>query len=81
MKVRKARGRRVAGGKRIGRTLGFDKAGGAGGSKGFIGYAGVPKAGDEEGIGFIGVDAGCLWRKIGAVRNLVDGLRSLMMKL
>jgi hypothetical protein len=62
--VRKARGRRVAGGSNIGRIVGFRatgfKIGGAGiGAirRGRIGCAGVAKAGEEEGMGF-GVDSG-----------------------
>ncbi len=65
--VRNANGRKVAGGRIIGRMLAFDGA--AAGLKGLIGYAGVPKAGDEEGIGFNG--AGVLGAlKIGAAREL-----------
>lgn len=64
----------------IGSAVDFDKVGGAGGSKDFMGYAGVPKAGEEDGIGFIGVEASCFWRKMGAVRNLVDGLLLPMMR-
>ena len=48
VKVRKAKGRRVAGGREIGRTAGRAGAGVA--AKDFRGWAGVPKAGDEEGI-------------------------------
>lgn len=63
--VRKATGRRVAGGNKIGRIL--DLA--AGTLNGRIGWAGVAKAGDEEGMGFdgAGVAGG---RKMGAVRGL-----------
>lgn len=50
VKVRNAKGRNVAGGRRIGRTLGF--ASGAESSKGLIGCIGVAKAGEDEGIGF-----------------------------
>ena len=52
MKVLKARGRRVAGGSRIGRTLAF--VGAAAALKCLIGCTGVAKAGEEEGIGFGG---------------------------
>lgn len=48
VKVRKARGRRVAGGREMGRTAGRAGAGVA--LKDFRGWAGVPKAGDEEGM-------------------------------
>jgi hypothetical protein len=64
--VRNAKGRKVAGGRRIGKMLAF--AGAAVGLKGCMGYAGVPKAGDEEGIGFNGAGVfGAL--NIGAVRG------------
>ena len=57
--VRNAKGRRVAGGGITGRMLAF-AAGGAT-LKGLMGCAGVPNAGEDEGIGFegAGVD-GCL---------------------
>jgi hypothetical protein len=54
--VLNARGRNVAGGRRIGRILAF--TGAAVGLKARTGYAGVPKAGDEEGIGFNGAGVG-----------------------
>lgn len=50
--VRNAKGRSVAGGRRIGRTLGFAR--GAASSKGLMGCTGVAKAGEEEGMGFWG---------------------------
>lgn len=49
VKVRNAKGRRVAGGRIMGRTAAFA---GAGGWNGLKGCAGVAKAGDEEGIAF-----------------------------
>lgn len=60
VKVRKANGRSVAGGRMIGRMAAF----GALTAKGFGGWTGVPKAGDEEGI----ADEGgiCCLRKTGA---------------
>lgn len=56
--VRKANGRSVAGGSSIGRTVAFGGGLSAGGARiaatlrGLMGCAGVPKAGDDEGIGF-----------------------------
>lgn len=50
--VRNANGRRVAGGSIIGSMLAL--AGAGPGLKGLIGYAGVPKAGEEDGIGLNG---------------------------
>lgn len=47
VKVRKASGLSVAGGRIIGRTAAFA---GAGGWNGLSGWAGVAKAGDEDGI-------------------------------
>lgn len=71
--VRKASGRKVAGGKRIGKTV--DLAGGfsAGGARiaatlrGLMGWAGVPKAGDDEGIGFAGTAEGFSGRLVVAI--------------
>jgi hypothetical protein len=54
--VLKARGRKVAGGSRIESILAF--AGAPAGLKGRIGCAGVPNAGDDEGIGFNGAGVG-----------------------
>lgn len=63
--VRNANGRNVAGGRIMERMLVFAVAGT--GLNGFIGYAGVPKAGDEEGMGFnVAGVLGAL--KIGAAR-------------
>ena len=64
--VRKARGRRVAGGRRTGRMLAFVAAVGA--LKGRMGCTGVPNAGEDEGIGFngAGVKGGL---NIGAARG------------
>lgn len=62
--VRKARGRRVAGGRSMGRTVGFAAGFSAGGARmgavlrGLMGWTGVPNAGDEEGIGFGGTADG-----------------------
>jgi hypothetical protein len=64
--VRKARGRKVAGGRMIGRIAAF----GALMLKGFRGWTGVPKAGEDEGMAEDGI-ALC-FRKIGA------GVRSMM---
>ena len=50
VKVRKARGRNVAGGRRMGSMLPL--VGTEATLKGRIGCAGVAKAGEEEGIGF-----------------------------
>ena len=58
VKVRKASGRSVAGGRRMGRTVDLAAGRRAGGARigavrrGSMGWTGVPKAGDEEGIGF-----------------------------
>ena len=69
MKVLKARGRKVAGGSRIGRILAF--AGMAAALKGRMGWTGVANAGDEEGIGFNGA-AGVLGTlKMGAARLMI----------
>lgn len=67
VKVRKARGRKVAGGRRIGNMLAFGAM--AAGLNGFMGCTGVPNAGDDEGIGFEGAGvAGTL--NMGAARGL-----------
>lgn len=55
VKVRKASGRKVAGGSSIGRMLGFDKGATL---KDRIGWAGVANAGDEEGMGLTGAGVG-----------------------
>ena len=60
VKTRKAIGLRVAGGNKTGSTDAF------GGAGAFMGCTGVPKAGDEEGIGSVGEGAA---RKRGAVRR------------
>jgi hypothetical protein len=54
--VLKARGRKVAGGRRIGSILAFTAA--PAGLNCLMGYAGVPNAGDDEGIGFNGAGVG-----------------------
>jgi hypothetical protein len=54
--VLKAKGRRVAGGRRTGSMPAL--TGAAVTLKGLIGCAGVPKAGDDEGIGFKGAGVG-----------------------
>lgn len=66
VKVRKARGRKVAGGRRIGSILPL--VGTAAALNGRIGCAGVAKAGDEEGIGFAGAGVGG-GLKMGAARG------------
>jgi hypothetical protein len=66
VKVRKARGRKVAGGRSTGRMLVFGAA--VVTLKGRIGCTGVPNAGDEEGIGFDGAGVGC-GLNIGAARG------------
>lgn len=53
MKALNARGRRVVGGRIIGRILAF-AAGGGGTLNGLTGYAGVPNPGEDDGIGFKG---------------------------
>lgn len=64
VKVRNARGRRVAGGSNMGRTVAFETGCSAGGARiaatrrGLIGWTGVPNAGDEEGIGFAATASG-----------------------
>lgn len=56
VKVRKASGRRVAGGRSIGRTVDFAAGLSAGGAligavlRGLMGWTGVPNAGDDEGM-------------------------------
>lgn len=67
VKVRNAKGRRVAGGSITGRILAL--AAGGPTLNGLMGCAGVPNAGEDDGIGFEGVGvAGC--RKIGAAFKL-----------
>lgn len=65
--VRKARGRSVAGGISIGSIDGLDVSGGF---EIRIGWTGVPKAGEEEGIKFGCAGVWCV-RKTGAVRVCV----------
>lgn len=70
VKVRKATGRSVVGGRRIGR---MDTLGGATGTglATFVGYTGgVPKPGDEENVGFVG---GC--RGVPVATGIVVGER------
>jgi len=67
VKVLKASGRRVAGGRSIGSTAGFAglRAGGArigAVLRGRMGWTGVPNAGDDEGIRFSGTSEGLLGR-------------------
>jgi hypothetical protein len=56
VKVRKASGRSVAGGRRIGSTVDFATGFNAGGARigavlrGLMGWTGVPNAGDEDGM-------------------------------
>lgn len=66
VKVLKARGRRVAGGRMMGRIGAF----GALTAKGFSGWAGVPKAGEEEGMA---EDGGCWF-----LRNIGAGVLSIL---
>lgn len=59
VKVRKASGRRVGGGSKMGRIVGMEglKTGGGGGRAacvGGMGWRGVPNAGDEEKVVFCG---------------------------
>lgn len=64
VKVRNASGRSVAGGRRIGRTVGFGAGLRVGGARigavlrGGIVWRGVPNAGEEDGIGFSGTAEG-----------------------
>ena len=70
MNVRKASGRRVAGGRIIGRMAAF----GALTAKGFGGWTGVPKAGEEDGIEEDGMGL-CFRRNMGAgVLSIVNVL-------
>lgn len=62
VKVRKASGLNVAGGSMMGRIAAF----GALTLKGLSGCAGVPKAGDDEGMADEGGPGGCCFRKMGA---------------
>jgi hypothetical protein len=75
--VRKATGRRVAGGRRIGRILGFE-IGAMVNDR--TGWAGVAKAGDEDGIGLrgAGVAGG---RNIGAARGISFWLGRLILEV
>lgn len=68
VKVRNARGRNVAGGRRMGRMAAFD---GADTLKGLSGWTGVPKAGEEEGIEDEGMLAA---RFLGAKNGVAGGL-------
>jgi hypothetical protein len=72
--VRKARGRRVAGGNSTGSMLGFD----TGATNGRIGCAGVAKAGEEDGMGLSGAGVGG-GRKMGAARGFSGRFGRLMM--
>lgn len=74
MKVRKANGLKVAGGRRIGRILAFG-IGAAVGLKGRIGCTGVANAGDDEGIGFEFVAGVAGGLKSGGAFDFVVGLR------
>lgn len=68
--VRKASGRRVGGGRMIGRIAAF----GALMLKGLRGWMGVPKAGEEDGRAEEGI--GLFFRKMGAgVRSMIAALR------
>lgn len=69
VKVRKASGRRVAGGSRMGRMAAFAGAVTVNGRRG---WAGVPKAGDEEGM----EESGSCWaaRFLGAKKGATGGL-------
>ena len=64
VKVRKARGRSVAGGRRMGRTVDLAAGRSAGGARiavvlrGSMGWTGVPKAGEDEGTGLAGTENG-----------------------
>jgi hypothetical protein len=73
--VRKARGRRVAGGSNIGSTLGFEIGAAV---KGRMGCTGVANAGDEEGIELSGAGVGG-GRNIGAARGTSGWLGRLML--
>lgn len=64
--VRNASGRRVAGGRMMGRIAAL----GALTAKGLRGWAGVPKAGEEEGMA---EDGGCWF-----LRNMGAGVLSIM---
>lgn len=71
--VLNASGRRVAGGRRIGNTVGFAAGLSAGGARmgavlrGWMGWTGVPNAGDDEGIGLSGTIEGFSGRLVVAM--------------
>lgn len=67
VKVRNAKGRRVAGGRRIGKMVALV----TGGANGLGVWAGVPKAVDEEGIVSGGGRAGVLGAKMEALVDLL----------
>lgn len=73
VKVRKASGRSVAGGSSMGRTVGLAFGASAGGARigavlrGWMGWTGVPNAGEEEGIGFVGIAEGFSGRRAVAI--------------
>jgi hypothetical protein len=69
VKVLKARGLKVAGGRITGSIVDF--AGAGAGLKGRIGWTGVAKPGEEEGIGLSGAGVGGDL-KIGAARDFSD---------
>ena len=77
VKVRNASGRRVAGGRSIGRTVDFAAGLSAGGAligavlRGLIGWTGVPNAGDEEGMRSDGTADGFSGRLVVAILVVV----------
>ena len=70
VKVRKAKGRSVAGGSKMGNIEGFE--GSSGGLLSRRGWTGVPKAGEDEGMGSGPAGVGPL-RNRGAVRGALIG--------
>jgi hypothetical protein len=77
VKVRKASGRSVAGGSSIGRTVDFATGFNAGGARigavlrALMGWAGVPNAGDEEGMRSDGTAEGFSSRFVVAITVIV----------
>lgn len=71
--VRNASGRSVAGGSSMGSTVDLTGGFSAGGARiavirrGLMGWAGVPKAGEDDGIGFAGTAEGFSGRRVVAI--------------
>lgn len=83
--VLNASGRNVAGGSSIGRTVDFATGFKAGGARigavlrGLMGWAGVPKAGDEDGMGSAVTAEGFSGRLVVAISAVVVKVRACCM--